>query len=174
MTEIYRKVRAYVPNGGTVLDAGCGVGRDTQYFIRHGFKVSSFDASAKMVELCNQYPFAFCEQKSFADIDYPPTFDLVWACASLLHLNQAEFENAISNLVKTLAPDSCIYFSLKKQIDDRKTIDRDFYIYSDEYLTELLVNKHKLVELVKWESGSSINENETFLNYIYKAHKIKL
>ena len=104
MTEIYKKVRVYVPNGCTVLDAGCGVGRDTQYFIRHGFKVSSFDASAKMVELCNQYPFAFCEQKSFTDINYPPTFDLVWACASLLHLNKPEFVSAISRLVKTLGP----------------------------------------------------------------------
>lgn len=167
MTEIYKKVRAYVPNGGSVLDAGCGVGRDTQYFIQHGFKVSSFDASEKMVELCNQYPFAFCEQKSFADIDYPPTFDLVWACASLLHLHQSEFENAVSNLIKALAPNGCIYFSLKEQIDRSKRTGRDFYTYSFDYINELLITKYKLVSIDSWETGSSLNEREVFKNYLY-------
>ncbi|MFC4654062.1 class I SAM-dependent methyltransferase [Rheinheimera marina] len=172
MTEIYKKVRAYVPNGGSVLDAGCGVGRDTQYFIRHGFKVSSFDASARMVELCNQYPFAFCEQKSFADIDYPPTFDLVWACASLLHLNESEFENAISRLVKTLGPDGYFYFSLKKKIDNSKTAERDFYTYGDDYIHELLATRYKLTEVEIWESGSALSDNETFKNYLYQRPKI--
>jgi SAM-dependent methyltransferase len=172
MTEIYKKVRAYVPNGGSVLDAGCGVGRDTQYFIRHGFKVSSFDASARMVELCNQYPFTFCEQKSFADIDYPPTFDLVWACASLLHLNESEFENAISRLVKTLGPDGYFYFSLKKKIDNSKTAKRDFYTYGDDYIHELLVTRYKLTEVEIWESGSELSDNETFKNYLYQRPNI--
>ncbi|GAA0560996.1 hypothetical protein GCM10009098_31340 [Rheinheimera aquimaris] len=168
MTEIYKKVRAYVANGGSVLDAGCGVGRDTQYFIRHGFKVSSFDASAKMVELCNQYPFAFCEQKSFADIDYPPTFDLVWACASLLHLNKSEFESAISRLVRTLTPDGHFYFSLKKNVNVAKSSDREFYMYSISYINELLTNKYKLLEISMWETNSSISSSEVFLNFLYK------
>ena len=172
MTEIYKKVRTYVPNGGSVLDAGCGVGRDTQYFIRHGFKVSSFDASEKMVELCNQYPFAFCEQKSFTDIDSPPTFDLVWACASLLHLNESEFESAISRLVKTLGPDGYFYFSLKKKIDNSKTAERDFYTYGDDYIHELLVTRYKLTEVETWESGSALSDNETFKNYLYQRPKI--
>ncbi len=168
MSIVYDKVRIYIPNGGSVLDAGCGVGRDTQHFIRHGFKVSSFDASAKMVEFCNQYPFAFCEQRSFEDIDYPSSFDLVWACASLLHLNQSEFESAISKLIKALLPGGHIYFSLKKYIDTTKITERDFYIYSDEYLTELLINKYKLQEMEKWESGSKLSQNELFVNYLYK------
>lgn len=168
MTEIYKKVRAYVPNGGSVLDAGCGVGRDTQYFIRHGFKVSSFDASAKMVELCNQYPFAYCEQKTFADIDYPPTFDLVWACASLLHLSKSEFEHAISRLISSLKPDGHFYFSLKKHIDNKKRNERDFYNYSCDYIDQLLVTRHKLSRIDVWESGSILSNNETFENYLYK------
>jgi SAM-dependent methyltransferase len=170
MTEIYKKVRAYVPNGGSVLDAGCGVGRDTQYFIKHGFKVSSFDASLRMVELCSQYPFAFCEHKSFADIDYPPTFDLVWACASLLHLNESEFESAISRLINALVPEGHFYFSLKKQIDQTKIYDRDFYTHTTDAIQQLLVKRHKLVEVQIWESGSNLQKDETFLNYIYKKN----
>ncbi|MGW7677813.1 class I SAM-dependent methyltransferase [Shewanella sp. S23-S33] len=168
MEEIYKKVRAYVPNGGSVLDAGCGVGRDTQYFIRKGFKVLSFDASSKMVELCNQYPFSFCEQKNFTDIDYPSTFDLIWACASLLHLKPSEFEAAISRLLSALTSGGHFYFSLKKQIDNTKAAERDFYTYSSDYIHELLVTRYKLVKIEVWESGSILSNNETFVNYLYK------
>src|SRR5262249_8509426 len=34
--------------GGRILDAGCGAGRDTRYFIERGFMVVSFDASEGM------------------------------------------------------------------------------------------------------------------------------
>ncbi|WP_226860712.1 methyltransferase domain-containing protein [Dickeya dianthicola] len=39
MSDIYSEVRGHFKPGGSILDAGCGVGRDTEYFIKHGYKV---------------------------------------------------------------------------------------------------------------------------------------
>ena len=39
------KFESYVTDGGRVLDAGCGSGRDSKAFIQHGFSVVAFDAS---------------------------------------------------------------------------------------------------------------------------------
>ncbi|MBV5328534.1 MAG: class I SAM-dependent methyltransferase, partial [Chlorobium sp.] len=72
--------RKHISKGGMILDAGCGVGRDTRYFIQHGYKVVSFDASERMVQLCSQYPFAYCRQQSFADIESIQEFDAVCLC----------------------------------------------------------------------------------------------
>jgi len=39
----------YIPKGGHIIDAGCGSGRDSLYFLEQGYKVLSFDASEEMV-----------------------------------------------------------------------------------------------------------------------------
>ena len=49
LAELYLTFREYVPRGGRILDAGCGAGRDTRYFIEHGYIVISFDGSGEMV-----------------------------------------------------------------------------------------------------------------------------
>lgn len=35
LSDIYEKFTYYISRGALILDAGCGVGRDTRYFIRH-------------------------------------------------------------------------------------------------------------------------------------------
>lgn len=141
MNETYSKVREHVTNGAYILDAGCGVGRDTRYFIEHGFKVISFDASEKMVQMCNQYPFAYCENNSFSSIEYPPVFDLIWACASLLHLNKIEFEVAIGKLSQSLKQGGCFYFSIKSENFKSKD-KREFYFLDSKYLDELFIKRY--------------------------------
>jgi 2-polyprenyl-3-methyl-5-hydroxy-6-metoxy-1,4-benzoquinol methylase len=51
IADIYERFFNYLPEKATLLDAGCGVGRDTKHFLSKGRAVSAFDASQKMVEL---------------------------------------------------------------------------------------------------------------------------
>lgn len=170
MNHIYNKVRFYIENGSRILDAGCGVGRDTEYFIKHGFKVTSFDASSEMVSFCNQYSFAYCEQKNFLDIDFPPIFSLIWACASLLHLNKNEFELTLHRLFKATKKHGYIYFSLKKKNPSASEFieERSFYYYDDNYLYSLLEGGLGMTLVERWETvgGTSVHE-DTFINYIF-------
>lgn len=166
MNNIYSKVRNRFKRGGFVLDAGCGVGRDSQYFIKQGYKVTSFDASQKMVDLCNQYPFAFCEKLNFNEIDFPPKFDLVWACASLLHLNESEFKQAIYRLYKSMRHGGIIYFSLKKNIN--VDTQRDFYYYDEEKINNLFVVDLKMSREDAWDTASNMpGAGDVFINYIF-------
>ncbi len=167
MGDIYSRVRNRFKRGGFVLDAGCGVGRDTQYFIKHGYKVTSFDASQKMVDMCNQYPFAFCELLNFNEIDFPPKFDLVWACASLLHLKESEFKQAIYRLYKSMRHGGIIYFSLKKNINVDK--QRDFYYYDEEKIKNLFIADLKMSREDFWETASTMpGASDIFVNYIFR------
>nr|WP_252727594.1 class I SAM-dependent methyltransferase [Colwellia sp. C2M11] len=168
MKFTYDLVREFVVNGSSILDAGCGVGRDTKYFIQHGFKVVSFDASTKMVEMCNEYPFSFCEHESFSTIKYPPTFDLVWACASLLHLDEPDFKDALYKLHRALKPNGVIYFSLKSFIDESKNTNRNFYKYQFEDVRAILESEYNMQHLKSWSSISTISSSERFENYIYR------
>lgn len=167
MSNIYNRVRRHFKKGTFVLDAGCGVGRDTEYFIKHGYKVTSFDAAQKMVDLCNQYPFAFCELLNFDEVDFPPKFELVWACASLLHLNKKDFKDAIFRLYKSMKKDGIIYFSLKKHGGHDKK--RDFYYHSDSEIMKIFTTNLKMAHIDTWDTSSNMpGANDSFVNYIFK------
>ena len=50
MTEHYEKFLLLVPIGGLIIDAGCGSGRDSKFFLDNGCRVKAFDVSAAMVD----------------------------------------------------------------------------------------------------------------------------
>lgn len=103
-----------LPEGARLLDAGCGAGRDVRYFISRGYIVVGFDAAAGMVRKCQEYPHAYCKQMSFADVDYKEEFEGVWACASLLHLETAQAQDAIKKLTTALKPGGRMFIAVKK------------------------------------------------------------
>ena len=43
MEEAYRRFLPQVRDGGTILDAGCGSGRDSRRFLEAGFEVTADD-----------------------------------------------------------------------------------------------------------------------------------
>jgi SAM-dependent methyltransferase len=161
--------------GGRILDAGCGVGRDTRYFIERGFMVVSFDASNGMVQKCNEYPHAFCQRLSFLEIDYKEEFDGVWACASLLHLNKAESKRAISKLTNALKPDGVMYISLKSGSgNERDKRGRFFEYYDEESVREVIKSEPQLVIHEMWPSRTAAmteDDGATWLNLILRKRE---
>jgi 2-polyprenyl-3-methyl-5-hydroxy-6-metoxy-1,4-benzoquinol methylase len=54
MEAIYQRFLPHVRTGGRILDAGCGVGRDTLAFADRGYDVVAIDASEEMVRLARE------------------------------------------------------------------------------------------------------------------------
>lgn len=169
LQDIYDKFRSSLPSAAYILDAGCGVGRDTRYFIQVGYKVRSFDASAEMVKFCNQYPFAFCEHRAFADVTELEEYDGIWASASLLHLNQESFKLALLRLSFALKVGGTMYFSLKADADESNAKDsRQFYYHSRAFV-EAYIKELNLEVIDIWNNpGRKAGSPSQFINYLVK------
>ncbi|MEE2025363.1 class I SAM-dependent DNA methyltransferase [Alkalimonas mucilaginosa] len=169
LQDIYGKFREHLPSTAYILDAGCGVGRDTRYFIQVGYKVRSFDASAEMVKFCNQYPFAFCEHRAFADVTELEEYDGIWASASLLHLNQESFKQALLRLSFALKVGGIMYFSLKAEADESNTKDsRQFYYHARDFV-EAYIKTLNLEAIEIWSNpGRKVGAPSQFINYLLK------
>ena len=55
MRHIYAPFLTLLPEKAHILDAGCGSGRDAQFFLNLGFQVSAMDASEKMAEFAENW-----------------------------------------------------------------------------------------------------------------------
>jgi SAM-dependent methyltransferase len=88
----------------TVLEVGCGPGRDGEAITAAGFAYTGVDLSPGMVEIARA---AGLDAHVASATDLPfgdDTFDAVWSMSTLMHLDDAELEAALSEIVRVLVP----------------------------------------------------------------------
>lgn len=90
MSALHDRFLSAVSAGGSVLDAGCGSGRDAKDFLDKGYRVTAFDASHELVQLAKEHTGLDVQLRTFANVKEQACYDGIWACASLLHVPQAE------------------------------------------------------------------------------------
>ncbi len=102
-----------LPQGGHILDFGCGSGRDTRAFLRQGFQVTAVDGSAKMCRLASEFTGIPVKQMRFQELDDKNAYDGIWACASILHLPKNELPGVMVRMREALKDHGLIYTSFK-------------------------------------------------------------
>ena len=102
-----------VPEGGRILDAGCGSGRDSGRFLRAGYVVEAFDASDRMARCARERTGLAVRVLEFSGMDWDGAFDGVFANASLLHVAPGEMGVALGRIAAALRPGGVLFASLK-------------------------------------------------------------
>lgn len=113
VSHLYTDFLNSVPKGGHLLDAGCGSGRDSLFFLKKGYKVSAFDASPQLAKFASNLTGINVESATFQSITLSEKFDGIWACASLLHVPDEDLKTAFMKLKNALKPGGILYCSFK-------------------------------------------------------------
>jgi len=97
--------------GKSVLDAGCGTGRNTYWSVKYGAKeVFAFDLDARVVEVARRNlgrtPNVSVFQSSIYDIEFENRFDIVFSIGVVHHL--ADPRRAMARLVRAARPGGVI------------------------------------------------------------------
>ena len=128
LSSIYQRFLCKLPKGGRILDAGSGSGRDTAAFIRRGYLVEAFDLSPALCELSTEFTGIQASVRRFQEVDEKEEFDGVWACASLLHVPEAELGEVTNRLVRALKTKGVLYMSFKYGAGERVAEDGRFFV----------------------------------------------
>lgn len=119
MSPLYQRFFEQLPRGGHILDAGCGSGRDSKAFSKHGYRVTAFDACEALVEHTREYTGLPIALRSFSEVEEKNIYDGIWACASLLHLPENTLKDALLRLWNALKPGGHFYLSFKYGTGER-------------------------------------------------------
>lgn len=160
---------SYLQKGDKILDLGCGSGRDSLYFKQKGFKVKSIDGSAKMCEFSSRLLNERVEQINFLELNYENEFDGIFACASLLHLNNIDLLKVLRKIVIALKNNAYLYASFKYGSSERMKKERYFNDMTEEKFNNILNNIHEL-ELIKTWKSEQYGKHKPFINFILKKH----
>ena len=90
MTNCYTTFIQYLPTSGRIIDIGSGSGRDLLFFKKRGYQVEGIDASDAMCKLAQDYAGASVDNVRIQDWNPQKKYDGIWACASLVHLEEKD------------------------------------------------------------------------------------
>lgn len=141
LNHLYHKFTNQLKEHASILDIGCGAGRDSLYFTSKGFNITGIDASDSMLKLYQENTGQSAIKISFEQINYNQKFDAAWANASLLHVDYNDLKDILVKVNKSLKDDGI--FCASFLYGDKKHTNkdgRDFYYHNEASLTNYLDN----------------------------------
>lgn len=172
LQENYDKFLKYLPQNAYILDFGCGSGRDSKYFIENGYKVRAIDGSFEMCKLASKYINQKVNCMKFEELCDINTYDGIWACSSILHVEKENLINILIKMITSLNVNGIIYTSFKigkgYEIKEGK-----YYNYiTKEEMIETLNKIGKNVKLIDYfetlPSTKRVANNTIWGNFIIK------
>lgn len=164
------KFLALLPPNALILDFGCGSGRDTKYFMNHGYKVEATDGSEELCRLASTYAGVPVKHLLFQELDEQKKYDGIWACSSILHLSKDELENVVKRMLHALKDNGVIYTSFKYGTFEGERNGRYFTDFTEETFDRFLrgISHVKIEE--QWLTGDVRpgRESEQWLNLILR------
>jgi SAM-dependent methyltransferase len=172
MELLYADFLASVPVRGSLLDLGCGAGRDTKAFLERDYKVTAIDGSQQMVDATTRLTGQPAIHMRFQEIAFENEFDGIWACASLLHVSREEFANVLYRIEIALHPQGICYMSLKEGHGERVDGDRQFTYFTADELRVCLEHETRLDVYRIWSSDDPRpGRSERWVNVLTKGKK---
>ena len=100
------------PGPYSILDFGCGPGRDLMYFTALGHQAVGLDGSGELVALARRHSGCEVLHQDFLTLDLPASaFDGVFANATLFHVPRQELPRVLAELWQTLKPGGILFSS---------------------------------------------------------------
>lgn len=170
MDSLYKEFVPQVSPNGTILDLGCGSGRDTLYFSQQGFHVVPLDATKEFVAHTFRLTGIQPVHTSFADMELAPqSFDAVWACASLLHVPRTELADVLKKIRAALKPQGILYLSFKYGTFEGMRNGRYFTDMDESSLASLMDKTGDLSLHKQWISEDVRPDKKgSWLNALYR------
>lgn len=171
MSSHHEKFLELMPENGSILDAGCGSGRDAKIFKDLGYEVTAIDGSLEMCKLASEFSGVDVKHLQFQEISFQNEFDGIWASASLLHVSSNQLNSVLRNLKNSLKANGVLYASFKYGNFEGERNGRYFNDLTEDTAVELF-EKNDFNVLETWITNDTRKEreHEKWVNILLKKH----
>ena len=155
----------------TLLELGCGNGRDSIYFYHQGLNVTAIDASDSTIkQLKQQYEedniCFICDDFVCSSSIFSGQFDYCYSRFSLHAINEQQETEVIHNVFRVLKGGGMFFIEVRSVNDELygrgKEVGKDTYIYDGHF--RRFVRKEELEKKLK-DAGFQIEYSEENVNF---------
>ena len=155
---------ALLPPGASVLDWGCGSGRDSLALRNMGYNVTSVDASPSMAAEALAATGTNVRVETFDELPEKDTYDGIWACSSLLHVRPDDLPGVLGKAARALKPGGVLYCSFKYGTSRGYRSGRWFTDMDEDALSALLAPRFEAIRMWKTADVRPERSDLTWLN----------
>jgi SAM-dependent methyltransferase len=153
----------------SVLEIGCANGRDATDFVKFTNNYVGLDASEKLLEIAKKrLPGVEFVLADIEDYDLPQGLDIVYASASLIHIDKEGLQKVFDKVYQALNTGGLFRITMKiadeytELTKDTPYGTRTYYLYSKDDLFELGQRFTVLKSDIEFKSG------QNWLEFMYK------
>lgn len=160
----------FLPVAATILDLGCGSGRDILWLQKRGYRVTGFERSPSLAELARKNSGCEIIEGDFTNFDFSPmSFDALISVGSLVHVEQDQLITALESISEALKPCGHMLITFKEGKGSSSMPDgRVFILRQQSQLEEIFQNlSFSIIDFSR--QVSRIRENDVWLGYVLKA-----
>ncbi|ORJ63411.1 class I SAM-dependent methyltransferase [Geothermobacter hydrogeniphilus] len=154
---------------GSVLDIGCGSGRDLRWLKQRGFDVVGFERSPKLAALAREHAGCPVIEGDFLTFDFSSLeFDALILVGALVHLDRTMLPVVLNRVVQALSGTGLLYMTLKEGEGVRPGKDgRSFTLWQPQEL-ETVFSSTGLQILSFSRQMSKLTETDVWLSYLLR------
>lgn len=152
-----------------VLEIGCAGGRDAQDFLKFTKNYMGLDVSDKLLAIARKrLPSVNFVLADIEEYDFPQSLDVVYASASLIHVDKEGLKKVFKKVYEALSPGGLFRITMKKS-DEYVEITKDtpygvrtYYHYSEQDLRDL-AGDFKILK-----ADTEFHMNQYWLEFMYQ------
>jgi len=155
--------------GSTVLDVGCGSGRDMLWLTERGFHCTGLERSPDLAALARQHTDLLVIEADFESYDLSRmNMDAVLLIGALVHLPHDRFSPVLSNILKALKPGGHALITMKQgQYRQELEDGRVFYLWEKEYLFSMF-KRSGLICIDFSAQSSQVRKTDTWTSFVLR------
>ncbi|MBT3256123.1 MAG: class I SAM-dependent methyltransferase [Deltaproteobacteria bacterium] len=156
-----------LPPGGTILDVGCGSGRDMCWLKDRGFRPEGFEWSGGLAALARAHSGCPVREGDFEVYGFTGMdMDAILLVGAMVHVPHERFQEVFSNILRALKPRGHVLLTLKEGNQDVEVSGgRIFYRWRDESLRKVF-DQLNLTVVDFSRQVSKIRESDVWLGYV--------
>ena len=159
----------HLQTGSTVIDVGCGSGRDMLWLQNRGYHVIGLERSSGLAQLARKHTGSRIIEADFETYDFADlSADALLLIGALVHLPHPGFSNVLESICRALKSSGLLLITMKQGKGSAFDSDgRQFYLWQDENLRNV-IERLNLSIMDFFIQPSTINPTDTWLGYLLK------
>lgn len=155
----------------TIMDIGCGSGRDILWLKKKGFSCLGLEKSPNLAALARKHTKTEIMEADFELFDFSKlNMDAILLIGALVHVPKEKFPPVFKHLLHALEPKGLVLITMKQGKGSQPNTDgRLFYLWEKPQL-ERVFKELNLICLDYSTQSSQIRESDTWMGFLLQKN----